>query len=78
MAMIVKMGSFCMYFNISGPFHAFNCDPGVEEIGTCITIVFTGMDHNDFVSILIDKRSRIIKAVFPQIMEKFLFHFSTI
>jgi hypothetical protein len=78
MAMIVKMGSFCMYFNVSGPFHIFNCDPGVEEIGTCIAIVLTGMDYKNFISILINEGGRVIKAVFPQIMEKFLFQFSTI
>jgi hypothetical protein len=66
-----------MYFNIAGTFCSCDIDPCIEKIRAGIAVIFTWMDNNYFIIVIVNKGIGIIQSILPQIMKEFFFHFGT-
>ena len=53
MFVIIEIGSPDMYLNIPCPFHSGYPEPGIEEIGACIAIVFTRIENINLIALII-------------------------
>jgi hypothetical protein len=51
--MIVEIGSPDMYLNVPCPFHPSYSEPGIEEIWPGIAVIFTWIENNNFIALII-------------------------
>ena len=70
MSMGVPVGRFLVYLHISHPHHAADFHLGIEEVGTVVAVVQTGVYHLHEASVggvqLVERQD----AVFPDVVKK--------
>jgi hypothetical protein len=78
MTVMIEMRCHSVNLNIACPQGASDLYPGIEKIRAGITVITSRIQHCDPIPVRISQSVSVIEAIFPKVMQEFLFHLNTI